>query len=239
LFPATGLPKSVCIANARGVQADAVRDHAVALLLALARRLPDAIERKARREWKRDATPPLAGKVLALLGFGAVGSRIAMTAASLGLRVRVLRRAPEPAPGAEHVSAEGNLAKVLSGADFVVVCLPLTRRTRRLVDSAALSHLAPSACVVDVSRGGVVDHHALCAALESGRLGAAALDVFEDEPLPADSALWSCPRLLMTPHTAGYTPDYFERTVELFLENVARVRRGDVPLTAVSREHEY
>jgi phosphoglycerate dehydrogenase-like enzyme len=239
LFPANGLPERVWIANTRGVQADAVRDHAVALLLALARRIPGAVTRQLGREWTREPVAPLAGKTLAVLGLGAVGSRVVASAASFGLRVRALRRTEKPASSVDNVSTRDGLLEVLHGADFVVVCLPLTQSTRRLVDAAALSVLAPGACLVDVSRGGVVDHGAVEAALRAGRLGAAALDVFDDEPLPKDSTLWTCPRLLVTPHVAGFTPDYLDRTVEVFLENIARIRRGEPPLGAVSRADEY
>jgi phosphoglycerate dehydrogenase-like enzyme len=123
---------------------------------------------------------------------------------------------------------------MLAGADYVVVALPLTSATRHLIDARALEQMPADACLIDVSRGGVVDLQALEVALRAGRLRGAALDVFEEEPLPAESSLWSCPRLLITPHVGGFTPDYLERTLDVFLENVELVKSGKPPRTALA-----
>ena len=239
LFPAEGLGEQVPIANIRGAHAHAVRDHAILLLLALARGLPQALAEQASRRWTPMESEPLSGKVLTVLGFGSVGAGIVETARTLGLDIRVVRRTSLPVPGVDRVTTPDALPDVLEESDYVIACLPLTRATRHLLDEAALARLPPRAALIDVSRGGILDQRALEAALRSGRIRAAALDVFEDEPLPRTSSLWSCPNLIITPHIAGLTPDYLERALDVFLANMDRIRRGEAPLTQVSRELEY
>jgi phosphoglycerate dehydrogenase-like enzyme len=239
LFPAVGLREDVPIANTRGAQAHAVRDHAILLLLALARGLPRTLGEQAARRWTRFEAEPLSGKILTVLGFGAVGARIVETGLALGVRVRVVRRTPLPVPGVDFVTTQSGLHDALAEADYLIASLPLTRATRHLLDEAALARLPRRALVIDVSRGGILDQRALEAALRDNRIRGAALDVFEDEPLPAESSLWSCPNLVITPHVAGLTPDYLERAVDALLHNMDRIRRGEPPLTPVSREHEY
>jgi phosphoglycerate dehydrogenase-like enzyme len=141
--------------------------------------------------------------------------------------------------GVEMVATPDRLDQAFDGADFVLVCAPLTKATRHLVGEEALARLPPHAVLVDVSRGGVVDAAALEHALRAGRLAGAALDVFEDEPLAPEHSLWTCPGLLVTPHVAGYTPDFIRNGVEAFLDNIERVRRGEAPEGEVSREREY
>lgn len=239
LFPATGLRDTVWVANCRGAHADAVRDHAVLLLLALARHLPDAVARQSRAEWRSFPAASLRGKTLAVLGLGEVGGRVVEVARVLGLRIRGVCRQPRDVVGVETVLPPQDLRVALSGADYVIVCLPLTRATRHFVDASALSTLPAHAALIDVSRGGIVDQHAVEQALREGRLGSAAFDVFEDEPLPPQSSLWHCPNLVITPHVAGLTPDYIDRALDVFLENLHLVRNGQPPRTFVSREHEY
>jgi phosphoglycerate dehydrogenase-like enzyme len=174
-----------------------------------------------------------------VVGFGEIGARVTEAARAFGLRVQVVRRKPGPVAGVDRVVALPELTAVLGAADFVVVCLPLTFATRGALGEHALAALPPHAVLVDVSRGGVVDHGALERALHQGRLEGAALDVFEDEPLPAASSLWTSPRLIITPHVGGFTPDYVERVLDVFIENIGLVVRGLPPRTVISREDEY
>lgn len=239
LFPAQGLSEKTLITNCRGTHADAVRDHVLSELLAFARDLPRSLEQQARQKWQAFAMPSLTGKKLTLLGFGAVGSRVAAVGKTLGMTVCAVRRSPRAAAGADEVYAPENLHAALSDTDYLVVCLPLTSETHQLVGAHALTALPARAVLIDVSRGGIVDQRALEAALRAGRLSGAALDVFEQEPLSQANSLWSCPRLIITPHIAGWTPDYIARVFDVFIENVARVRRGDEPINTVSRAAEY
>ncbi|HEY6725934.1 MAG TPA: D-2-hydroxyacid dehydrogenase [Polyangiaceae bacterium] len=239
LFPALGLVDTALIANLRGPHLDSVRDHVLALLLATARNLPQSLAQQGQRRWHSFPSAPLTGKVLTLLGYGGIGRRIAPVARALGMSVRAVRRSTNIASGVDECYTFDRLAEAVGGADYVVLCLPLTSATRRLVDQQLLARLSSRAVVINVSRGGVLDEAALERALRSGELAGAALDVFEDEPLDPESTLWDCPGLIVTPHVGGFIPDYFDRVLDGFVENVGRVRRGHVPESMVSREHEY
>lgn len=239
LFPARGLRAEAMIANCRGLHADAVRDHVLALLLALARDVPRALAQQRERRWAPFAREAVSGKKLVLLGFGAVGARVARAANALGMVVTAVRRSERAEPELARVYPPSGLVEAVSDADFLVVAVPLTSETRGVVSAEVLSALPERAAVINVSRGGVLDERALEAALRAGRLAGAALDVFEHEPLPAQSTLWDCPGLVVTPHVAGYEPAYLSKVFELFAENVRRVERGEAPLSVVSRELEY
>jgi phosphoglycerate dehydrogenase-like enzyme len=157
------------------------------------------------------------------------------------MRVNGLRRradAPPPA-GFEQVFGIGDLAAALADADHVVVTLPNTPRSRGLFDAAAFAAMKPGAAIYNVGRGPVIDTAALIAALESGHLGAAGLDVTDPEPLPADSPLWEMENVLITAHTSGATPRYWERQGELIAENIRRIQRGEVPRNVVDLEAGY
>ncbi len=239
LFPIVGLRGAAVVANCRGLHADGVRDHVMALLLAFARDLPRAVSQQARREWQSFACPPLTGKKLVLLGHGAVGSRVAAAARAFGMQVSAVTRSRQPAPGLSAVFGEGECEIAARDADYFVISAPLTSRTRGLVDARVLGALPPRAVVINASRGALVDQVALESALRAGRLAGAALDVFDPEPVPPTSPLWHCPRLLLTPHVAGHEPAYLTKVFDAFAANVVRVRRGEAPEAIVSRELEY
>lgn len=239
LWPAEGLGADVVIANARGVHLPEMRDHALALLFALERDLHHYVTRQADREWKPVVSGTLSGKTVAILGLGAVGRSLAEACAALGMRVVGAVREPRAIAHVEAVYGPGELRAMFEAADHLVVTAPLTGDTRGLVDARALSWLRPSATVVNVSRGAIVDATALEAALRQGRLRGAALDVFDDEPLSPESSLWSTPNLLVTPHVAGLVADYAARVVRLFLENLGQVEQGLPPRTEVRRDRRY
>lgn len=239
LFPAVGLAEEVQVANLRGPHLDSVRDHVIASLLSMTRRLPQALAQQAQHRWRPFSSAPVTGKVLTLLGYGGIGRRVAPVARALGMSVRAVRRSSSIAPDVDQCYTLEQLAQAVRGTDCLVLCLPLTSATRGLVGEQVLALLPSSALVINVSRGGILDEAALERALRTGRLAGAALDVFDEEPLPPESTLWDCPGLILTPHVGGSIPDYFERALESFVENVGRVRRGHVPESMVSREHEY
>lgn len=239
LWPATGLRRDVAIANARGLHLPEMRDHALALMLALERELPRFSRQQAARSWLPVAGSSVSGKTVAILGLGEVGKSLVEPCAALGMRVVGARATPSPVAGVEAVYGPDALGEMLESADHLVVSVPLTERTRGVLDARMLDLLRPSAFLVQLSRGPVLDAVALEAALRGGRLRGAALDVFDDEPLPPSSSLWSTPNLLITPHVAGLVPDYVERVVRLFLENVELVERGLAPRTEVRWERAY
>jgi len=228
LWPVTGLPERVWIANARGVHLPEMRDHVLAMIFAFARDLPAFARAQAARGFEPRETGTAHGKRVAILGMGTVGRSIGEACTSLGMRVTGAR-ASEPY----------DLHALLAEADYVVVTAPLTPKTRNLIDATALGSMKRSAVLIHVSRGGVVDESALIDALRAGRLRGAALDVFEEEPLPKTSPLWDLPNVIITPHIAGLTERYVDRLMALALENVALVESGKPPRTAMDRARGY
>lgn len=239
LLPATGLPPSVIIANARGIHAAEMRDHALAMMLAFERDLPRALRQQAARVWEPYMPGSLSGRALGVIGLGEVGKPIAMAGRALGMRVMGVRRTAQETPFVDEVHPPERMPLVLRAADYLVITAPLTQETRGMIDAEAISIMKPEAVLVVLSRGGIVDEPALFAALRGGKLRGAALDVFGKEPLPSMSPLWNAPNLIVTPHIAGWMPTYIERAVDLFLKNLDRLEEGHSVLTPVSREHGY
>ena len=225
--------RGIRLASAQGANERAVAEHALALMLALARQLPQARDNQARRHWRGMISDPalredeLSGKTLLIVGLGRIGSRLAALARALGMRVIATKRKPaEAAGGADLVAGQDRLLELLPQADFVALTCPLTRETELLFGASAFAAMKSSAYLVNVSRGRVVDEHALIRALQ-GRIAGAALDCFWDEPLPADSPLWTFANVLITPHTAGETRRYEDNVIDLLLDNLDRLWRGE------------
>lgn len=229
--------RGIRLASAQGVNANAVAQHGMALILALARRIPEAVRNQDRRFWRgmigdlAEREDELGGKTLLVVGLGRIGGRLARLAKAFGMRVIGVRRDPAAgAEGADAVHGLADLPRLWGEADIVALTCPLSPETAGLVDGAALAAFKPGAQLVNLARGKVVDEPALIAALQAGRLGAAALDVTAEEPLPPDSPLWGLPNVLITPHTAGETRRYEDGVIDLLLENLARLRRGEARL---------
>ena len=237
-FPQSELAaRGIRLASARGVNARAVSEHAMALMLALARRLPEARDNQHRHHWRgmigdlAGREDELAGKTLLIVGLGDIGGRLARLAKAFDMRVVGLRRNPGAGAGAaDAVHRMDELSALLPAADYVALTCPLTPETENLIDAAALARIKPSACLVNVARGRVVDEAALIAALNAGRIAGAALDVTVEEPLAAASPLWDMPQVLVTPHTAGETRRYEDNVIEILRDNLDRLWRGEAAL---------
>jgi D-2-hydroxyacid dehydrogenase (NADP+) len=232
--------RGIRLASAAGVNAAAVAEHAMALILALARRLPEARDNQRAGHWRgmigdlARREDQLTGKTLLVVGLGRIGARLARLAKAFEMRVLATRRDPAGgAAGADQVYGSDRLHGLLAEADIVALTCPLTPATERLIDAAALAAMKPSAHLINVARGRVVDEPALIEALQAGRLAAAALDVTAEEPLPAASPLWSLPNVLLTPHTAGETRAYEDGVLGLLLANLERLRRGEALVNEV------
>ncbi|MCX7685517.1 MAG: NAD(P)-binding domain-containing protein [Acetobacteraceae bacterium] len=205
-FEAAGLPRALAVTWAAGAVAPTVAEHAMALLLALARRIPEMAEQTRAARWDRAPAAravSLEGGTLALIGFGHIGREVARRAQAFGMRVVALTRRPAADPLVDEALPLDALHEVLPRADAIVVALALAPATRHLLDAEAFARCRPGALLVNVARGGLVDQAALRAALERGALGGAALDVTEPEPLPPDDPLWGAPNLIVSPHFAG------------------------------------
>jgi phosphoglycerate dehydrogenase-like enzyme len=229
--------RGIRLASARGVNARAVAEHAMALILALSRRLPEARDNQRARVWRgmigdlSQREDELGGKTLLVVGLGDIGGRLARLAKAFDMRVVGLRRDPANGQGAaDAVHPMGELKSLLPEADVVVLTCPLTRETENLVDAEALDGMKPSAHLVNVARGRVVDEAALTQALEARRIAGAALDVTAEEPLAPDSPLWGMEHVLITPHTAGETRRYEDNVIEILRDNLDRLGRGEQEL---------
>jgi D-2-hydroxyacid dehydrogenase (NADP+) len=237
-FPREELARrGIRLASARGVNYRAVAEHAMALILAFSRRLPEARDNQAKRLWRGMIGDPsrredeLDGKTLLIVGLGQIGGRVAELARAFDMRVEGLRLHPAAGRGAaDAVHAVGELGSLLPEADFVALTCPLTPETENLIDAEALARMKPSAYLVNVARGRVVDEPALIEALASGRIAGAGLDVTAEEPLAASSPLWGMAQVLITPHTAGETSRYEDNVIEILRDNLDRLWRGEQQL---------
>jgi len=216
----------VTVTNTPEVNADAIAEHAVALMLALARRLP-AMDRAVKAgEWPRGLLTQLRGKTLGVVGLGAIGRRVARLGRALGMRLLAWTPHPNPALVAELGVELVGLEDLLAAADVVSLHLRLTPETEGLLDRARLGLMRPGALLINTARGALVEREALLEALQEGRLGGAGLDVFHDEPLPPDDPLLGFDHVILTPHNAGMTPEVIEAGLQLAVENIERFLRG-------------
>ena len=225
------------LASAQGVNERAVAEHAMALILALARRLPEARDNQSRRHWRGMARSlegredEVAGKTLLIIGLGRIGARLARLAKAFELRVLGIRRHPAGSvEGADLVAGSDRLGELLTTADFVALTCPLTPETRGIIDAGAVRRMKPTAFLVNVARGRCVDEPALIEALAEGRIAGAALDCVAEEPLPIASPLWAFANVLITPHAAGETKRYEDNVLDILLENLERLWTGALPL---------
>ena len=217
------------------VHGDAIADHVFAFILAHTRRLREAHEFQAARRWvhRELVGTPLAGRTIGVLGLGTIGASVARRAVAFGMRVVGTKRHPTPIPGVERVLPPEEIDAVLREASVLAMTLPLTPETEGILGPRELALLPEGAFVVNIGRGGQIDEAALVAALRSGHLGGAGLDVFADEPLPPDNPLWEAPRVMITPHVAGDFPGYMDRMLPLFCENLRRYLAGQPLQNAV------
>jgi D-2-hydroxyacid dehydrogenase (NADP+) len=229
--------RGVRLASAKGVNERAVSEHAMGLILALTRKLPEARDNQARHIFrgmigeidKRE--DELAGKTLLIVGLGRIGGRLAKLAKAFEMRVIGVRRDPKGGSnGADEVHGMDGLNALLPQADIVALTCPLTPETERLINAETLSLMKPSALLVNVARGRCLDEAAVAEALEKGVIAAAALDVFVEEPLPPASVLWTTKNVFITPHTGGETRRYEENVIDCLTDNLDRLWRGEKAL---------
>jgi phosphoglycerate dehydrogenase-like enzyme len=239
VLPAPDLPRSVVLANQRGMSAEPMAEFGLTLALGLLKQLPFFLAAQRERVWRRTLPVRAAGLTLGILGLGAIGEALAERAAALGMRVIGTQRSPKRHPAVAHIEPPERTDAVLAESDVVVVLLPLTDETRGFLSRERLARMKPGAYLVNLARGGIADEDAVVEALASGRLAGAAFDVFETEPLPSESPLWDVPNLWVTPHMAGGFPEILDETTRLFAENVARLERGEPVRNAIDRTRGY
>ncbi|MDQ7858800.1 MAG: D-2-hydroxyacid dehydrogenase [Armatimonadota bacterium] len=218
----------VVLTSSVGIHTVGLPEHVMALVLAFARRLHVAVRQQAARRWDRAAVvgEEIQGKTLGILGLGAIGRAVAERAAAFGMRVIGTRRTPTAVPHVERVLGPEGTDEVLRAADYLVIVVPLTPQTEGLIDARALGLMKRSAILINVGRGKVVREADLIAALREGVIAGAGLDVFEREPLPADSPLYAMENVIITPHVSGASRTYYDRAIPLFCDNLRRFLDG-------------
>jgi phosphoglycerate dehydrogenase-like enzyme len=233
----TGLIDSdITFTTAAGVHAVPLAEFVALGLLYLVKEVPMLREQMRRHRWQRYTTNRLAGKRALVVGMGSVGRQVAQHLSALGLHVTGASRVPgTPPPGVREVVELSALPGVLPEIDALVLCSPLSTSTYHLIGAAELEAMPRGSLVVNVARGQIIEETALIAALESGHLGGAALDVFETEPLPNDSPLWDREDVLISPHSASTTAEENVHIVDLFVTNLTRWLQGETVLNTFAR----
>ncbi len=237
----------ITLTTASGIHAVPIGEYVMGAMLAFAKGLPAAMRAQAERTWRPYLAEELCGKTVGILGLGAIGGYVAKLAKADGMRVLAIRRSVRRrAAGRKAGIADvdellppSGLPYLLSQADYVVIAVPLTPESRGLIGERELRTMRPTARLINISRGAVVDEAALVRALKEGWIAGAALDVFEQEPLPGDSELWGMDNVILTPHISGGTPVYMERAVALFCDNLRRYLAGEPLRNAVDLQRGY
>lgn len=245
--------------NLSGAAAPQMAEHAVMMMLALGHHLPELFDLQRRAEWpserwKRFNPVELNTSTVGIIGYGSIGREIARLLNIFGATILATKRDVKHPSDSGYIrqglgDPNGDfvrrlyppqaLCSMLKECDFVVVTVPLTTETRHLISARELAAMKPSAYLIDVSRGGVVDHDALIEALRERKIAGAALDVFPEEPLPPSSPLWKLPNVIITPHISGFSTHYDERAMELFAENLRRYIKGEPLYNIIDLQRGY
>lgn len=236
LFPEL-IESDVIVTNAAGLYASHAAEHAFALLFGLTRGIHRFAENRLSRTWKGQRLVEIAGWTLGIIGMGGFGVEMAKRGRGLGLRVMAVDAYRKEKPDCvDELWGMERLNDLLSTADIVMVACPLTAETRHLLNAENLSRMKPTAYLINVARGGIIDEKALIQVLQERRIAGAGLDVFEVEPLPADSPLWGLDNVILTPHVAGSSQHRPRRTVEFFCDNLRRYFAGEPLRNVVNKQ---
>ena len=246
LFPEV-VNSDVILTNAREVHGPVVAEHVMALIFALAKRIPQSVRFQQKHIWGQEilweqhaAPAEIAGATLGLVGLGSIGRNVAKRASALGMHVICVREHVGDKPECvDEVLPSSKLNDLLMRAEYVVLAVPTTAATRGMIGREQLSHMKPESYLINVGRGPLIDEAALIEVLRQRKIAGAALDVFEKEPLPADSPFWDLEDVLITPHTAGMTTKLWERHYSLFSENLHRFFKGETLLAVVDKKRGY
>lgn len=234
--------EQVTITCIKGPPGPLMAEHAVLLMLALSRNFPAYLRNQQQHIWRREGQEwlPLHGQTIAILGVGSAGGNLARVCKTgFGMTVLGMSRTPRAHAHVDRAFAQGELLGVLPEADFVVLCLPNTPETKGIIDNAAFNAMKPTAYLINVSRGALIDEDALIAAMRAGKIAGAGLDVTSTDPIPQDSPLWDLPNTLITPHIATESVKLSDAVVDFWCENVRRFAEEQPLLGAVDRRVGY
>ncbi|MCP4417731.1 MAG: D-2-hydroxyacid dehydrogenase [Chloroflexi bacterium] len=240
LLPLDWLPPGVDLTNNSGVHGAKAREYMIMAILMLSNQIPTLVNSQQKSQWNELFNTSIAGKTLSIIGVGQMGASAAQEAKRFGMRVIGVRRSGQPHPDVDEMVSPEKLDYALSQADIVLITTPLTAKTKGMIGRRELDLLKPGAGFINLGRASVVDYEALADKLEKGEISGAILDVFDPEPLPSTSRLWTTPNLIMTPHVASDDAEqYIPRTLDLVFENVRRYFANSPLKNRVNPQFEY
>lgn len=242
LFPEIIEREDVAISNVAGLYASQGGEHAWALLLALTRQIPTAVKNMEQRAWSAGPVVEIAGCTLGIIGMGGFGMEMAKRAQGYDMTVIAIDPVRTEKPSYVHElrpTSRETLHDLLRRSDVVMTACPLTTETYHLISAEELAMMKPTAYLINVTRGGIIDEPALVDALKAGQIAGAGLDVTEKEPLAADSPLWDAPNLILTPHRAGASQHRPRKIFEFFMQNLTRYINGEKPLNVIDKRKGY
>jgi len=231
--------RPITLTNSHGVHDSIVAEHTMALLLAWTRQLPVAVRNQEQHIWKRPKGISLAGKTIAIVGFGGIGRAIAKRLKAFDVSILAIKKHKSDEPLANEVFTQEEIGKVLPRADVVIAALPTTSDTEKFFGAEEFELMKKEALFINISRASVVDEPALIAALSDGTIAAAALDVFSKEPLPEDHPFWSMGNVIMTPHVASFVPDFWDKLLKLLKENFLAFSKGETLQNVIDKSKGY
>jgi len=230
---------SVILTNSRGIHGIPVSEHVFAMMLAFSRGLNTAIQQQKERLWKRVWADEIYEKTIGIVGLGGIGREIAKKAKGFGMEVVAAKREMTAEIFVDQLYPPDKLTDMLAISDYVVIALPLLEETRGLIRMEHFLAMKRSAYFINIARGAVVNEPDLIAALQQGIIKGAGLDVFEQEPLPADSPLWDMPNVIITPHQAALSPYYLDRAIKLFADDLSRFVQGREMFNVIDKTKGY
>lgn len=236
------LERELTVTNIKGMSATPIAEFVLGLALMFVKQLPLCFQLKQEKHWQKFTTAELGSKTMGIVGLGSIGREVARLAKAFGMRVVAIRRSTQRVGRARNVDLvlpRDRLPQLLTESDFVVLALPLTPETNRLIGEEELRTMKSTAYLINVARGNVVDEEMLIRALDEHWIAGAGLDVFANEPLPAESRLWELPNVIFSPHVSGDIEDEAIKATELFVDNLKRYLNGNRLLNVVSRTKGY
>jgi phosphoglycerate dehydrogenase-like enzyme len=242
LLPPELVESSVPVTNGSGVFSAPLGEFALAAILYFAKDLRRMNRNQEAGVWEQFDMPEIAGQTVGIAGYGDIGRAVAARVHPMGMRVLALKRhvpAENADPLVDQIYGPRARLEMIGRSDYIVAAAPLTAETRGMIGEPEFAAMKPEAVVINLGRGPVIDDAAMVRALTSGRIKGAALDVFDNEPLPAGHPLYKLPNVLLSPHCADHTPDWLERAMRFFLRNFERFRRGDALLNVIDKKLGY
>jgi phosphoglycerate dehydrogenase-like enzyme len=227
------------VSNTKGIHGLPMAEHTMAFILAALRQLPVMFKQQQEKIWVKHHPDETHGKTVGVIGLGSIGEEVAKKCKLFGMRVVATKRTPVACEWVDELYADDQLDKLLGQSDFVVVVVPLTPQTTKLIGEKEFKMMKKTAYIINIARGKVIDEKAMIKALQNGDIGGAGLDCVEDEPLSPDSPLWDMPNVMITPHMAADSPFYMDRAMALFCDNLKRFLNNQEILYKVNKSKGY